>query len=585
MSAPTRRWVVRGAIAVGLFALLVRLVVVPTGASDPAEASGRRLLHAAEASNGGETVAPGGAPEALVAAAETRRDVRDDGPVFEADLGAGGAVEAHAAVVTGAPPQAAGVVANTVDRRQTKVIERLIQKAFARARELQPSKVNYGNMHVGVHVRERGVPGDLVAIEADRAMRPASNMKLVTSAVALVLLGPGWAFETPFEALGDVRDGRLQGDLVARASGDPLYEKDGDLGAVPAGFAEPLVSALRTAGVERIEGALVLDEGSFVTPAPGPAWPSSNQFDQEYCALSGGFTIGAGSMSARVRSRSSGQAARVEVGPWGHGLREAFDVSTVARKKPLVVHVQARGGRATVRGRIPADVTEWNGRFAHPDPVELFGNVLRSRLVAAGIAVEGGVQRERGVPAGREIARLASPLAATLAPINTDSNNAVADQVFFATGDAVMGSGTRAGGGAATVLALERLGVPTAGLVQVDGAGLSRDNRVSARQITALVDAVLGLDAETTEAFLDSLAVAGRTGTLERRMSEIAGEVRAKTGFIGGTSALSGTVTTADGRELVFSILVDYPVVAGLNRDVWKRMQDQICIALYGADG
>ncbi len=55
---------------------------------------------------------------------------------------------------------------------------------------------------------------------------------------------------------------------------------------------------------------------------------------------------------------------------------------------------------------------------------------------------------------------------------------------------------------------------------------------------------------------------------------------RAKTGFIGGTSGLSGIVQTLDGRTLVFSILVEYPRYGGLNTSVWKPLQDEICTIL-----
>jgi D-alanyl-D-alanine carboxypeptidase/D-alanyl-D-alanine-endopeptidase (penicillin-binding protein 4) len=69
-----------------------------------------------------------------------------------------------------------------------------------------------------------------------------------------------------------------------------------------------------------------------------------------------------------------------------------------------------------------------------------------------------------------------------LTPINTHSNNACADQLFLALGRAVSGNGTRAGGRAATAKALEQLGLDSQSLVQVDGSGLSRENRVSARR-------------------------------------------------------------------------------------------------------
>ena len=79
--------------------------------------------------------------------------------------------------------------------------------------------------------------------------------------------------------------------------------------------------------------------------------------------------------------------------------------------------------------------------------------------------------------------------------------------------------------------------------------------------------------------FRDSLAVSGQSGTLDDRMRtpRMRGKVQAKTGFISGVSALSGVAKSDAGPEYVFSILVEYPPLGGLNTSCWKPMQDRIC--------
>ena len=62
------------------------------------------------------------------------------------------------------------------------------------------------------------------------------------------------------------------------------------------------------------------------------------------------------------------------------------------------------------------------------------------------------------------------------------------------------------------------------------------------------------------------------------------GRVRAKTGWVNGASSLSGVATTLSGRRVVFSILISYPRVGGLNTSAWKPMQDEICEALVAWD-
>jgi D-alanyl-D-alanine carboxypeptidase/D-alanyl-D-alanine-endopeptidase (penicillin-binding protein 4) len=220
-----------------------------------------------------------------------------------------------------------------------------------------------------------------------------------------------------------------------------------------------------------------------------------------------------------------------------------------------------------------------DAEFSHPDPVLLFESALRAALGHAMVRVEGGTRRERHAPGGVRLHTLRSPLEDTLVPINTHSVNAVADQVFLAAGGAVTGRATREGGRSATARALELLGVSTDGLVQVDGSGLSRANRVSARQLCALLAAVLSPDSGLADAYLASLAVAGESGTLEGRMTDgpAHGRAFAKSGWIAGTSSLSGLVRTLDGREQVFAILVEYPAsAAGMNTHCFKPMHDAI---------
>jgi len=461
-------------------------------------------------------------------------------------------------------------------------LHRIVDAWIERARQLTKNKAHAGNVTVAVHVRELGGgPRAEVGFHGERSMRPASNMKLVTTAAALVLLGPGWSFDTRFEAGGPLEDGVLRGDLVVRAGGDPLYDP------LAAGSVDhllaPVAEQLRARGLHTIAGDIVLDEGTFPDPAPGPEWPDAGQHWAEYCALAGGFSANRGALTATVRPGSAGGPARVTVEPRDHGLAQNLGVRTTDGGR-LTVAMHARRSGVLVRGSIPASVPEWSDSMAHPDPVELFGSALSAALSRGGVLLEGRLRRERGAPGGALLAQLSSDLVDQLSPINADSTNAVADQVFFATGNAVMGDGSRAGGAAATALALERLGVSTEGLVQVDGSGLSRANRVTAEQMTALLEAVLSGDPQSARAYLDSLAVAGETGTLHERMQDgpARGRVRAKTGFIDGTSALSGVARAASGRSFVFSILVEYPSLPGLNTRCWKPMQDELCELLVG---
>lgn len=501
------------------------------------------------------------------------------------DLAGGSAAAAPRARATlDEPPLALALSSARATRGRDRALEDAIRArigaAEEKARNATKGKVGPRTVEVAVHVREAGRAGELVSIDAQRAMRPASNLKLVTSAAGLYLLGADWRFRTVFSSSAPIVEGELKGDLAVRAAGDPLYDPEAQ-GKVERFFAV-VAAELKRHGIRSIAGSLLLDEGSFLEPAPGPAWPPSNQHWAEFCALCGGFNANAGCLTARVHPDRELDAAHVAVEPRAHGLDAKINVATLAKGK-LDLRVLARGNELSIAGSIPRSVPEYEVRFAAPDPVLLFGRSALAALRAGGIRVEGGLARKRGAAAGRALAEIDTPLLDLLVPINTHSNNVCADQLYLALGDALGGGGTREGGAHATRMALERLGVPTEGFVQVDGSGLSRDDRVSASMITALIDGVLRLDKRTAQAYVDSLAVGGETGTLEKR--RVDGRVRAKTGFIAGTSALSGLVETKEGRTLVFSILVDYPKWEGLNTSCWKPMQDEICKLLGGWNG
>ncbi len=457
-----------------------------------------------------------------------------------------------------------------------KPVERIVSKWMETARKVSKGKVHTGNTVVSIHVRD--LQGRVwLARNEQEAVPPASNLKLLTTAAAVILAGAEAHFETRFEAAGPVRDGVLHGDLIARAGADPMLDpgQDGRLDR----WMDPLAKQLRAAGIQKVNGRLVLDEGDYLEPGPGPAWPAENDYWQEYCALSGGFSANAGCMTSVVSATQVGQKAQVRVQPAGHGLtRSKGTVETVAKNQPLDVRVGAMP-RLVVRGKLPAGKTRFTSRFAHPDPVDLFGHAVIEALQSRGIDIQSEPVRERHVPQGTQVAVLRTPILETFDPILLDSNNSVADQLYWWLGHTYGESGDRRGASRAVASALSRLGVDREGWLQVDGSGLSKNNRTRTEQITALLAGVLQTEGTAADAYVRALPIAGQTGSLRKRMRDgmAAGNVRAKTGFVNGTSALSGTVQTAKRETLVFSIIVHYRYVPGMANRAFKPMQDELC--------
>ena len=194
---------------------------------------------------------------------------------------------------------------------------------------------------------------------------------------------------------------------------------------------------------------------------------------------------------------------------------------------------------------------------------------LRPALVAAGRlrqllrrhGITSGAAATGRAPAGAlALAQVVSaPLPVILREMDRESDNFTAELMLKELGAEVGKGGTTAAGAEVVRRDLAAAGVPLAGVSIVDGSGLSLDDRVTARALSALLVAVWG-DPALRRPFWAALSVAGVNGTLEHRMQfrPARGAVRAKTGTTNEASALSGYA----GDRYAFSVLQNGQPVA-----------------------
>lgn len=178
---------------------------------------------------------------------------------------------------------------------------------------------------------------------------------------------------------------------------------------------------------------------------------------------------------------------------------------------------------------------------------------------------------------GRELAAVTwLPLATIARAINAPSDNALAERLLRSLG-VLGGAATTATGAAVVRDALDDLGVRPR---VADGSGLSRANRTTPRQVVRLLERLEA--GESGPALRASLAVAGRTGTVRRRMRGTAasGRCAVKTGTLRGVSALAGVCTTTAGGDVAFAWLMNGVYVPGA-----RRIQDRMTAALARYEG
>jgi len=127
----------------------------------------------------------------------------------------------------------------------------------------------------GVLVKSLKTDETLYAVNANKLMMPASNMKLVTLAAAAEKLGWDYRYETTVAAAGPIDGGVLQGDLIVAGSGDPSLVAEG--GMADRVFAD-WAGRLKERGIRAISGRVIGDDnGVWVSATHGGFWIIADQ--------------------------------------------------------------------------------------------------------------------------------------------------------------------------------------------------------------------------------------------------------------------------------------------------------------------
>jgi D-alanyl-D-alanine carboxypeptidase/D-alanyl-D-alanine-endopeptidase (penicillin-binding protein 4) len=391
----------------------------------------------------------------------------------------------------------------------------------------------------------------LYARDADRAMVPASNQKILTAIATLSAFGPTHRFLT--EVLSDVPPGSEGevGSLFVRGGGDPSLTSE-DLWR--------LAADLRRQGLRRVRGDLILDDTLFDAERWHPSWGTISA--RAYHAPVGALSVNYGAFAAVIEAGSEvGDPVRVTLDPPAAFFRLANRAVTGpagGRGRALVVERSAGSAQelVTVSGSLPAGGDPYTVHRSVTDPALYAGGVLRLQLEANGIVVEGET-RLGGAPASAHslLEFRGKPVSETVRLFMKFSNNAIAETLVKALAvHAGHGPGSWKSGIPALRAELEALGLDTEDIVIADGSGLSYENRIAPR---GLVEALRVAERSFRfgPEFVSALPIASADGTLEKRADGAADVVRAKTGLLTRVTALSGYARLADGTEAVFSIV------------------------------
>ena len=456
----------------------------------------------------------------------------------------------------------------------------------------------FSNAHWGILIVDPERGDTLYSRNAGKLFMPASNQKIVTGAVALALLGPEYQFTTTFAARGAVEGGVLRGDLVVIGRGDPSMSDRmrGDvmqaLRAVP--------DSLRAHDVRYVSGRLVRSGDAFPDAWHGFGW-GWDDFDAAYSAgvdelffndgmfritLRGGQREGArASTSVRPDIGYPSVRATVTTAARPDSTRAADGSAPPARLRSPSARMDSASNLVTITGQVYAgDSTTVN--VAYRDPGLAYLNALRKALTDQALTVEGGVDprppRDTTAQLDTLFVLRSPPLREILPALEKPSQNQIAEIFFKTLGLERTGTGTADSGRAVIERQLVEWGIAPTSVAVRDGSGLSRHDYIAPEAIVRILDAMRR--SPNFPVFRDALPIAGVDGTIANRMrgTPAAGNVHAKTGFVDKARSLSGYVTTADGRLLIFSLLCNNWTTPSREVD---QVADAIAVRLAGLRG
>jgi len=420
---------------------------------------------------------------------------------------------------------------------------------------------------VGIQVVEAATGKMLYQKNADRLFLPASNLKILTSALALERLRPDYRFTTRV-----VRE--ASGDVVLLGAGDPSlsgrvfpYKRDQRSGP-PLQAIEQLADGIVARGVRRIDGDVIGDDRLFPWDPYPPSWTLDDTL-RDYGAPVSALSVNQNTVSVAISAGGrAGEAAALALAPAFEYLTIENRVRTTARGGEFALHVRrvAESRQWELTGTIPVGYAAVTRILPVDDPALFAAAALYDAMTRRGIAIHGRALARHRVTGeafaaveGEELAsRTSPPLAELLQVMDKVSENLYAEILLREVGRVTRGEGsTEAGLMEMSAYLADTAGAQAGDWRLEDGSGLARNTLVTPRLLTHILARLA--QSSNRDVWLSLLPAGGEDGTLSQRLCCMSGGrgVRAKTGTLNRALALSGYADSLSHGQLAFSILVN----------------------------
>ncbi len=400
---------------------------------------------------------------------------------------------------------------------------------------------------------------------------PASNLKLLTGATALQVLGEDFRFKTA-ALIDSLRSGGdVSGNLYLKGFGDP---------SLTGMELDSLASLVHAMGIRQVTGDIVGDESYFDDLYWGSGWMWDDEPDPDEMFISA-LSVDKNCVSVTVEPMPTiSDSVVVTVTPLTPSITVVCNARTVIDSSICTLKVsrlfKEHLNTITVTGDMPLYATPRHYRISVWTPALHTTELFKSALERDSITVLGRPRLGVTPPGTVEIASLSRPIDSVLIVMNKTSDNLSAENLLKTLGARQRGlPGNARNGIYEENIFLSSFGIDTTACLIVDGSGVSHYNLLTVDDIVRLLVGI-ARKPNPFHVIYVSLPIAGVDGTLESRMIGTAaqGNVRAKTGTISGVSSLSGYVTTRDGELLAFSMVMENFVLPTRS---YQFAQDKIC--------
>lgn len=415
----------------------------------------------------------------------------------------------------------------------------------------------------------------LVSFNADRARNPASTMKLVTTLAALDLLGPTYRWKTEIYALGELTDGRLDGDLLIKGYGDPFLVTE---------RVWQMLRLVRQAGIHEIDGNLLIDDSYFDVGEYDPG-----EFDRQplraYNVAPNALLMNFKVVRYWFEPDHDRNAVRVWVDPPLENLRVENRLSLRrgycgGYQRGITITANEAIDKMIFSGGFPTGCKSYAMDRTALSHNEFSYGLFMSIWRESGGEFRGGWMNATVPEEAEPLVTFESvPLADIVASVNKNSNNVMARQVLYTlSAEAVGPPGTEAGGREVIESWLAETGIELPTLRLDNGAGLSRDARISASEFGALLD--FAWRQPYMPEYVASMALSGLDGTLRRKFgdAELAGQAHLKTGSLDDVSAIAGYLQASSGRRFAVVMMLNHE---GVHRGPGEEAQIALLRWLY----